>query len=133
MNDILQWVAITVEFIGLLLVAIELYFPRTSVQLKNVFESTRPLIERRPKTWLASYIAFWVVAVLALSIWDTSMSVVANIIFSVFTSLVILLFVISRMFVRLGVALGRGNSVGGVGLVLALVGFSIEIWQITVI
>jgi len=58
------------------------------------------------------------------------MSIVANVIFTIFTVLVILMLGISKMFIRLGVFLGRGNSVGGVGLVLAIIGLSLEIIQI---
>ncbi|MFT6267606.1 MAG: hypothetical protein ACJAVV_000404 [Alphaproteobacteria bacterium] len=80
------------------------------------------------KIRIASYILIWVVAVLGLSIWDQAMSLFANILFTV---LVFLIVGINKILVRLGVVLGSGNSVGGVGLVLALIGFLIEIVQLT--
>ena len=94
------------------------------------FEETKPKFMRSPKVWIASYIFIWVVAAIGFSILDQSMSLIANIFFTVFTVLVLLIIAISKTLVRLGVVLGRGNSVAGVGLVLALIGFSIEIVQL---
>jgi len=129
-NNFMQWVAIIVEFLGLALVAIELYLPKSSESLKVFFEETKPKFMRSPKVWIASYIFIWVVAAIGFSILDQSMSLIANIFFTVFTVLVLLILAISKTLVRLGVVLGRGNSVAGVGLVLALIGFSIEIVQL---
>ncbi len=135
----LQWTAVVVEFIGLSLIAIELYFPSSSERLKTIFEGTRPRLLSRPETrrdWyllISLYIAVWIVTVAALSIWDPSMSVIRNIAFTVFTILLLVLIGISKMFVQLGVVLGRDNSVGGVGLVMALIGFSLEISQLVVV
>ncbi len=129
MGSVLQWVAIVVEFLGLLLVAIELYFPVLSERLKSLFEEPPPGRLRRPKTWIAAYILIWIVAATVLSIWQPSVGIIANVTFTVFTTFLLVLFGISRLFVKLGVALGRGNTVGGVGLVMALIGSSIEISQ----
>ena len=128
-DNLMQWGAIIVGFIGLLLVAIELYFPKSSESLKVFFEQAKPKVMKKPWIWIGSYICIWVVAVFALIVWDQSMSVVANVFFTVFTAVVLLILGISKMLVKLGVALGRGNSVCGVGLVLALIGFIIEIIQ----
>lgn len=84
---------------------------------------------KRPQIWLGAYILIWISAVAGLAVWDQSMAFVSNIIFSVITTLVLILLGVSKLLVRLGVVLGRGNSVGGVGLVLALIGFSIELVQ----
>ncbi len=129
----LQWVAIVVEFGGLLLIAIELYSPRTSARLRDLFDETQPRIRRRPAVWIGSFILTWILAVVMLTMWDAAMSMVANVVFSVLTILVLVLMGISRLFVRLGVVLGRGNSVGGVGLVMALIGFSIEVLQLIMV
>jgi hypothetical protein len=53
-----------------------------------------------------------------------------NVFFTVITIIILFIIGISKTLVRLGVVLGRGNSVGGVGLVLALIGFSIEVIQL---
>lgn len=39
---------------------------------------------------------------------------------------------ISKVFVILGIVLGRGNTIGGVGLVLALIGFTIEVSKMVI-
>ncbi len=126
----MQWGAITVEFIGLMLITVELYFPNLSETLKKIFEDTQPRFMKRPVIWVGSYIVFWIVVVSLISIGDGSLSIVANLLFTFVTVLTLVLVGISRLLVRLGVVLGRGNSVGGVGLVLALVGFSIELLQL---
>ncbi len=83
-----------------------------------------------PIRWLGSYVLVWIIAVFGLSFWGQSMLLVSNVFISVTTILVLVILGISKALVRLGVVLGRGNSVGGVGLVLALIGFSIEVLQL---
>jgi hypothetical protein len=112
------------------LISVELYFPKQSESLKATFEETKPKFMKNPKVWVGSYILIWVTVVTGLSIWDQSMILISNIFFSVITTLVLLILGVSKVLVRLGVVLGRGNSVGGVGLVLALIGFSIEVVQL---
>lgn len=129
-SNLIQWGAIIIELIGLVLIAVELYFPKLSESLKATFEETKPKFMKSPKLWIGSYILTWVATVVGLSLWDQSMILISNLFFSVITTLVLVIIGISRGLVRLGVVLGRGNSVGGVGLVLALIGFSIEISQL---
>jgi hypothetical protein len=129
-NDFLPWGAILVELTGLFLVTIELYFPKTSESLKAFFEETKPKIIRNSILWIGSYISIWVITTIALSIWDQSMNLMVNVFFTVITIIILFIIGISKTLVRLGVVLGRGNSVGGVGLVLALIGFSIEVIQL---
>ena len=129
-GPVIQWTAVIAEFFGLLLIAIELYLPGLSERLKVLFEDAQPRVRGRPGFWIGSYVLSWVAVVSLLSIWESSMSLFANITFSVFTSFLLVLFGISRILVRLGVVLGRGNSVAGVGLVLALIGFLLEILQL---
>ena len=138
MGGALQWVAVVVEFIGLSLIAIELYFPGPSERLKTIFERTKPRFLSRPEThrdwyvWSGSYILIWIVVVGVLAIRDPSMSMVANIAFTIFTLFLFVVIGVGRISVRLGVVPGRGNSVGGVGLVMALMGFSLEVSQLVV-
>ncbi len=129
-NNFMQWGAILVELIGLFLVAIELYFPETSESLKAFFEETKPKFIRNSILWIGSYISIWVIATVGLSIWDQSLNFAVNVFFTAFTIAILLITGLSKKLVRLGVVLGRGNSVGGVGLVLALIGFSIEVIQL---
>ncbi|WP_395344388.1 hypothetical protein PN836_006375 [Ningiella sp. W23] len=128
-STILQWTTIVIEFIGLLLITLELYFKPLSQELRAIFDNTKPKVIAKPIRWIGGYIILWVLAVLVLSMWEQSMGFTANIIFSVFITLVLLLIAISKSLIRLGVMIGKGNSVGGVGLVLALIGLSLEIGQ----
>ena len=141
MGDILKWVAVVVEFIGLSLIAIELYLPGSSEKLTQIFDGTinNTSVEPEPRRdwywifgWSGLYVMAWIVVGVAVSIWDPSMSVVANVAFTVATVFLFVLIGIIRLLLRLGVVLGRGNSVGGVGLVMALIGFSIEVSQLIV-
>ncbi len=72
----------------------------------------------------------WIITVLGLSVWDYSMLFISNLFFSAITAIVLIIISVSRLLVRLGVAIGRGNSVGGVGLVLAIIGLSLELFQL---
>jgi hypothetical protein len=129
-NSFIQWGAIIIEFIGLILITVELYFPKLSESFKATFEETKPKFMKSPKVWIGSYILIWIVVVVGLSVWDQSMILISNVFFTVITTLVLLILIVSKALVRIGVVLGRGNSVGGVGLVLALIGFSMEIIQL---
>lgn len=129
-SNLIQWSAIIIELIGLVLIAVELYFPKLSESLKATFEETKPKFMKNPKVWIGSYILIWITVVVGLSVWDQSMILISNVFFSAVTTLVLLILGVSKALVRLGVVLGRGNSVGGVGLVLALIGFSIEVVQL---
>ncbi len=129
-THLIQWGAIIIELVGLVLISVELYFPKISESLKATFEETKPKLMKNPKAWIGGYILIWIAAVFGLSVWDPSMILISNVFFSVITTIVLLILGVSKVLVRLGVVLGRGNSVGGVGLVLALVGFSIEVLQL---
>lgn len=126
----MQWLAILVELIGLLLVTIELYLPKTAENLKTFFEETKPKIKKNTNVWIGSYIFIWIISTVGLSILAPSLNLIANVFFSAITIVFLLILGISKTLVRLGVVIGGGNSVGGVGLVLALIGFSIEVSQL---
>ena len=142
MDNFLQWFAISVEFVGLVLITIELYFNALSGRLKDFLQSsytvssdsdsTNQKKKSRAVVFIAGYIAVWVLSTILLSLWDSSMSWVANLFFTIFTIVLFLLIGVSQLMVKLGVVLGRGNSVGGVGLVLALIGLSVEIYQLNI-
>ena len=138
-DSVIQWVGFTIQVIGLLLVTIELYLPTLSESVKVFFERVQFQFVHRPGTrqdwnWIAtgSYIFVWLISVAIVSIWEPSMSLIANIAFTIFTVFLALVIYISKIFVRLGIVLGRGNAIGGVGLVLALIGFTIEITKMVV-
>jgi len=138
-KDALQWVAIIVEFLGLTLIAIELYFPRLSIRLRFLLESGNQEPDDQFRSvsrmysilrWAGAYIGTWIAIVVALSLRDPAYSVIANVALTIVTVLILFAIWFSGLLARIGVALGRGNSVGGVGLVLAVIGFSIEIFQL---
>lgn len=126
-NNLIQWGSIFIQLIGLILVAIELYFPITSERLRAYFEETKPKTIKSSIVWVGSYIFIWVISTICLSIWDQSMNLITNVFFTVITIIILLIIGVSKALVRLGVVIGRGNSIGGVGLVLALIGFTLEI------
>ena len=136
-GDSLQWVAVAVEFLGLALIAIELYSPRLSTRLRQLLDASndrddldKAIRLRTMMTVVGLYIATWITIVAVLSVQDPAWSVIANVALTIVTVLILLSIWISGLLVRIGVALGRGNSAGGVGLVLALIGFSIELFQL---
>ncbi len=133
-ESVINWVGLTIQLIGLFLVTIELYLPTLAERLKVFFETIQFRFVGRPANrqdwhWVAIgfYIAIWVISVAIVSFLEPSMSIVANAAFTIFTIFLGVMAFISRFFVRLGIVLGRGNAIGGVGLVLALIGFTIEI------
>ena len=133
-NSVINWVGFTIQVIGLLLITIELYLPPLAERLKTFLESIQFRLAGKPATkqywnWLAivAYIVIWVISVAVVSIMDPPMSIVANAAFTLFTVFLGVVIFVSKVFVRLGIVLGRGNVIGGVGLVLALIGFTIEI------
>lgn len=140
MNEsVINWVGLTIQVIGLFLVTIELYLPALAERLKVFFETTQFRFVGRPVTrqdWhrlaIGFYIAIWVLSVAIVSIMEPSMSFVANVAFTAFTVFLGLVIFISRAFVRLGIVLGRGNAIGGIGLVLSLIGFTIEISKMVI-
>lgn len=126
-DSVIQWTSIVIELFGLALVAIELYLPKLSERLKLTFEQTQPRVKNNPLLWISAFIVVWIVTVILLSLIDTAMSFYGNLIFTVVTVLVLFIHGISKLAIRLGVILGRGNAVGGVGLVLAISGLLLEI------
>ncbi|MAQ01262.1 MAG: hypothetical protein CL586_03910 [Alteromonadaceae bacterium] len=138
-DSVINWIGFTVQVIGLLLISVELYLPNLSERLKVFFESVQFRFVGRPATrrdWngiaIAAYIAIWVISVAIVSIMEPPMSIVANVAFTVFTVFLGVVIFISKVFVRLGIVLGRGNAIGGVGLVLALIGFTIEVSKMVI-
>ena len=136
-GDSLQWVAIAVEFLGLALIAIELWSPRLSGRLRHLLDASndrddldKAIRLRSMMTVVGIYIATWITIIAVLSLRDPAWSVIANIALTIATALILVSIWISGLLVRIGIALGRGNSPGGVGLVLALIGFSIELFQL---
>ncbi len=136
MSDLLQWVGLATQFVGLFLIAVELYVPRAASRVNEI------LIDGRPEsvdstgargariwvvTWIVGYVAVWVLTTLIVTQHDPSLNIAVNIAFTVFSVLLFVLFATMKKLVKLGVWLGRGNSIGGIGLVLALIGLSLEV------
>lgn len=138
-ESVINWVGLTIQVFGLLLVTVELYLPTLAERLKVFFETIQFRFAGRPATrqdwhWIGIgfYITTWVISVAIVSIMEPSMSIVANVAFTIFTIFLGVVTFISKVFVRLGIALGRGNAIGGVGLVLALIAFTIEISKMAI-
>ncbi len=137
MKDVLQWLAIVIEFAGLTLVAIELYAPRSSQRLVDALEAPDPDTEASlRRNWRGAgsitvvYVVAWILGAIAVSVWDPALNLTFNLWMTIFTVAFSVVVVAIGKLMRLGVVLGRGNSVGGIGLVLALIGFSLEIAQL---
>lgn len=138
-DSVLNGVSFSIQIIGLLLVTIELYLPVLAERLKDFFEAIQFRFVGRPATkegwyWIAigAYIAIWVISVAIVSIMEPAMSLNANLAFTVFTIFIGVVIFVSKVFVRLGIVLGRGNAIGGIGLILALIGFTIELSELFV-
>ena len=74
-GDSLQWVAIAVEFLGLALIAIELYSPRLSARLRHLLDASndrddldKAIRIRSMMTVVGLYIATWITIVGVLSL-----------------------------------------------------------------
>ena len=136
MEDAQRYLASLIELIGLLLIAVELYLPSWAAHLKRLLEgkssereaSPQPE-ERRRQTWytLGIFLAIWVGAATIAALWDPALALAVNVVLTLVTIFFGLTSSAIRLLIRLGVKLGRGNSIGGVGLVLALIGFSLEV------
>lgn len=76
------------------------------------------------------YVFVWVSGALAVSIWDPALNLAFNLGMTIFSVIFWVFVALIGKLVRLGVFLGRGNSVGGIGLVLAVIGFALEVTQL---
>ena len=139
MSDVFQWLAIVIEFAGLTLVALELYSPLSSSRLAEALEgvesSSNPAdgatdTSRRLMVIITVFVAVWIIGAIAVSIWDPALNLHFNIAMTIFSVVFFALVLAIKKLLRLGVILGRGNTVGGVGLVLALIGFVFEVTQV---
>lgn len=137
MTNALQWLAIVIELAGLTLVAIELYAPRSSQRLVDALESGAATVPaaansgwRGTYTVVTVYIAAWVFGALAVSFRDPALNLAFNLGMTVFTVAFSVFILTISYLMRLGVLLGRGNTVGGIGLVLAGMGVALEVAQL---
>ncbi len=139
MGDVIQWLAIVIEFVGLTLIALELYSPLSSNRLAEVLEGIESDSDlpdetsgssRRVLVAISVYIAVWLIGAIAVSIRDPALNLYFNIGMTLFSMVFLALVLTIEQLLRLGIILGRGNTVGGVGLVLALIGFTFEVTQV---
>ena len=79
---------------------------------------------------IGAYVAVWILTAILVSLYEPSLTLAVNIAFTVFTTLLFVVVGVVGKLVSLGVWMGRGNSIGGIGLVLALIGFSMEVAQL---
>lgn len=137
MNELLQWLGIAIQLAGLALIVIELYAPRSSSRISETVEGvTCDKPERKEKVghWWRSaggitgvYVAAWVVGSLGVSIWDPTLNLKFNIVMTIFSTVFWLIVLIIDRLLKLSVFVGRGNTIGGVGLILAIIGLALEI------
>ncbi|MFK8052781.1 MAG: hypothetical protein AB8F65_07380 [Woeseiaceae bacterium] len=139
MSGVMQWLAIVIEFAGLSLIALELYSPLSSNRLAEALEgiesdSNLPHrsndASRRIVLVISVCVAAWVIGAIAVSIRNPALNLYFNIGMTVLSVVVGILVLAIEKLLRLGILLGRGNTLGGVGLVLALIGFTFEVTQL---
>ncbi len=129
------WFAIAIEIVGLSLIAIELYLPRSKERISKVLTSSTegeatPAASRASAIMIGTLAAVWIGGAVGVAIVDVSLTIAFNVGMTVFVLTVALVATVIGRMVRLGVLLGRGNTLGGVGLVLALLGFALELVQL---
>ena len=107
-THLIRWGAIIIELVGLVLISVELYFPKLSESLKATFEETKTKLMKNPKAWLEGYILIWIAAVSGLSVWDPSMILISNVFFSVITTIVLLILGVSKLLMT---SIAQGNSI----------------------
>ncbi len=139
MSDVIQWLAIVIEFVGLTLIALELYSPLSSNRLAETLEgidsdSIPPHGteggSRSVAVVISVYVAVWVIGAIAVSIWDPALNLSFNIGMTIFSVIFWAFVLMIEKLLRLGIVLGGGNTLGGIGLVLALIGFAFEVTQL---
>lgn len=135
-NQLLQWLGIAIQLAGLALIVVELYAPRSSSRISETVESVtreKSARKKKAKNWrsaggiTAVYVTAWVVGSLGVSIWNSSLSLTFNVGMTIFSTLFWLVVLIIDRLLKLSVFVGRGNTIGGVGLVLAVIGLALEI------
>ncbi len=139
MSEVIQWVAIVIEFVGLTLIALELYSPLSSNRLAEALEGVDSDSippngteegSRSVAVVISVYVGVWVIGAIAVSIWDPALNLSFNIGMTIFSVIFWAFVLMIEKLLRLGIVLGRGNTVGGIGLVLALIGFAFEVTQL---
>ena len=139
MSEVIQWVAIVIEFVGLTLIALELYSPLSSNRLAEALEGVDSDSippngteegSRSVAVVITVYVGVWVIGAIAVSIWDPALNLSFNIGMTIFSVIFWAFVLMIEKLLRLGIVLGRGNTVGGIGLVLALIGFAFEVTQL---
>ncbi len=73
------------------------------------------------------YIAAWVLGSLGVSVWDPTLNLHFNAAMTIFSTLFWLVVLAIDRLLKLSVFVGRGNTIGGVGLVLSITGLVLEI------
>lgn len=135
-DQLLQWLGIAIQLAGLALIVVELYAPRSSSRISETVESVtrkKPARKGIVNNWrsargiTAVYVAAWVVGSLGVSIWDPTLSLTFNIGMTLFSTVFWLIVLTIDRLLKLSVFIGHGNTIGGVGLVLAIIGLTLEV------
>ncbi len=136
MKELLQWLGIAIQLAGLALIVVELYAPRSSSRISEALEGVtcdRSVRKGKMRHWRSVfgitgvYIAAWVFGSLGVSIWDPALNLEFNVVMTIFSTIFWLIVLIVDRLLKLSVFVGHGNTIGGVGLVLAIIGLALEI------
>ena len=136
MKGLLQWLGIAIQLAGLALIIVELYAPRSSSRISESVEGVAcdwSAEKGKKSPWRSVfgitgvYVVAWVVGSLGVSIWDPMLNLSFNIVMTIFSTIFWLIVLIIDRLLKLSVFVGRGNTIGGIGLVLAVIGLTLEI------
>ena len=95
MSEVIQWVAIVIEFVGLTLIALELYSPLSSNRLAEALEGVDSDSippngteegSRSVAVVITVYVGVWVIGAIAVSIWDPALNLSFNIGMTIFSA-----------------------------------------------
>lgn len=138
-KELLQWLGIVIQLAGIALIVIELYAPRSSSRISGAVEGVgreKPALKGERRGWrgvggiTGVYVAAWVLGSIGVSIWDPKLNLYFNAVMTIFSTLFwVVVLTIDRL-LKLTVFVGRGNTIGGIGLVLAIIGLALEIVSI---
>ena len=129
-TDIVQYVAIVIELIGLSLIAIELYWPRAVAQIDGALSGVPESDDRRSMIFVVGVVVGWVLISGFVTLMKPELSLVVHGLLMAATVLGLSIYWLIQRLISLGIFIGRGSATGGVGLLLALTGVALEMGQL---
>ncbi|MEM7364954.1 MAG: hypothetical protein AAF525_13100 [Pseudomonadota bacterium] len=130
-SEFVQYTTVVIELIGLSLIAIELYWPRSVVHIDGALSSVpESSDDRRTMPFVIGLIVAWVLISVFVTLVHPEMSIVVHLLLMAGTVLGLTIYWLIQRLISLGIFLGRGSAIGGVGLLLALTGVALEMAQL---